>query len=224
MMGASIWEQPMKRRRRRKCRHCGQMYEPDHRNVYHQRYCAQPACRQASKVRSQRRWARSAKGRDYGNGTAALLRVRRWRKRNPGYWRKQRQKPAALQDFFLTQPHATQGDTPVLNDVERRILASLPAALASEQAGFDPRQPQALQDLFSTQLSLQLGLIEQLSGALHDDIAPLCQRLILRGRQIRGSWNGADQRHATGQTSAVPGTVAQGAGAVQLDRPAPGSG
>jgi hypothetical protein len=224
MMGASIREQPMKRHRRRKCRHCGQLYEPDYRNLRHQRYCAQPVCRQASKVKSQRRWARSVKGWDYCDGTAALLRVRRWRERHPRYWRRRRQQPVALQDFFRAQPHAAQGDTPVLNEVERRILTSLPTALSSEQAGFDPRQPHALQDLFSTQLSLQLGLIEQLSGALHDDIAPLCQRLILRGRQIRGCWNGAAQRHVTGQTSAVPGAPTQGAGAVQLDRPAPGSG
>ena len=42
--------------RRRKCRHCKQLYEPDPRNCYHQRYCAQPACRQASKATSQQRW------------------------------------------------------------------------------------------------------------------------------------------------------------------------
>jgi hypothetical protein len=46
----------MKRRRRRKCRHCGELFHPDPRNQYHQKYCSEPACRRASKTASQKRW------------------------------------------------------------------------------------------------------------------------------------------------------------------------
>ena len=35
----------MSTRTRRKCRHCGQLFRPDPRNVRHQRYCSAPACR-----------------------------------------------------------------------------------------------------------------------------------------------------------------------------------
>ena len=84
----------MTRCRRRKCRHCGQLYEPDPRNRYHQRYCSQPACRQASKAASQRRWRASPKGRDYFRGSANVLRVQAWRKAHPGYWRKRRKRAA----------------------------------------------------------------------------------------------------------------------------------
>ena len=82
-MGELIWELPMPRRRQRKCRHCGHLYEPDTRNRYHQRYCSQPACRQASKAASRTRWRASAKGWDYFRGSANVLRVQAWRKAHP---------------------------------------------------------------------------------------------------------------------------------------------
>ena len=50
----------MMRRRRRKCRHCGQLFRPDPRNLRHQRYCSARACRRASKAASQRRWLAKA--------------------------------------------------------------------------------------------------------------------------------------------------------------------
>jgi hypothetical protein len=44
----------MKKNRRRKCRHCRELFRPDPRNHRHQRYCSKPACRRASKAASQR--------------------------------------------------------------------------------------------------------------------------------------------------------------------------
>ena len=102
-MGDWILESPMPRRRERKCRHCGHLYEPDPRNRYHQRYCSQPACRQASKTASQHRWRASPKGKDYFCGRANVLRVQRWREAHPGYWRSRRKKSGALQDHCPPQ-------------------------------------------------------------------------------------------------------------------------
>ena len=59
------------KRRRRKCRQCSQLYEPDSRNRRHQKHCSQPACRKASKVASQKRWLVSPKGCDYFKGSGA---------------------------------------------------------------------------------------------------------------------------------------------------------
>ena len=101
--------------RRRKCRHCKQLYEPDPRNCYHQRYCAQPACRQASKAISQQRWRASPKGRDYFRGSANLLRVRVWRQAHPGYWRRRRKKSRPLQDHWLPQTLVPAEDKSTLN-------------------------------------------------------------------------------------------------------------
>jgi len=87
----------MPRPRRRKCRHCGQLYEPDPRNCHHQKYCSQPDCRKASKAASQKRWRASDKGRDYFRGPANALRVKAWRKAHPGYWQRPRKTSGALQ-------------------------------------------------------------------------------------------------------------------------------
>ena len=45
--------------KRRKCRCCSEFFFPDYRNRDRQHYCFKPACRQASKLASQRRWLRT---------------------------------------------------------------------------------------------------------------------------------------------------------------------
>ena len=62
-------------RRRRKCRHCGQLFRPDPRNLRHQRYCSAKECRRASKAASQRRWLAKAENRDYFSGPGQVARV-----------------------------------------------------------------------------------------------------------------------------------------------------
>jgi len=189
----------MPRRRQRKCCHCGQLYEPEARNRYHQRYCSQPACRQASKTASQRRWRASAKGRDYFRGSANALRVQAWRKAHPGYWRSRRKKSGALQDIC-----------------QRQTLVP-PADKGALTLG-------ALQDVCATQGFVLQGLIARLTGsALQENIVPATHRLILLGQQIQGP-SGRRQVHAGDQTSVVPPAVAESAPAVQLDRPSIGSG
>ena len=73
----------MSRRRRRKCRHCGQLLRPDPRNVRHQRYCPAEVCRRARKAASQRRWLAKAANRDYFRGPEHVARVRAWRASHP---------------------------------------------------------------------------------------------------------------------------------------------
>ena len=93
-----------KRRRRRKCRHCGQLYDPDARNRGHQRYCSQQPCRKASKAESQRRWLRKKDNRDYFGGDENTRRVQQWRKAHPGYWKRDGGKQrSTLQDLCVAQ-------------------------------------------------------------------------------------------------------------------------
>src|SRR5262245_36246079 len=88
----------------RKCKHCRTFFAPDPRNVRHQRYCAQPTCRQASKAASQRRWHQQPHNRDYFRGPTQVERVRQWRQAHPGYWRRQRTRPPeALQENLSSQ-------------------------------------------------------------------------------------------------------------------------
>jgi hypothetical protein len=181
----------MTRTRRRKCCCCGQLYDPDSRNRYHQRYCGQPACRQASKATSQRRWRASEKGRGYFRGPANRLRVRAWRQAHPGYWRRRHQKSGALQDHCLPQ-----------------VLVP-----AEDKCTLDAR---ALQDLIHTQGLALTGLVAQLTGsALQENIASTTHRLIRLGREIQGLKQ-PEIGHGRDQACPVPGAIAACAAAVQL--------
>jgi hypothetical protein len=86
---------------KRKC--CHKLFRPDPRNRRHQRYCAAPSCRAASKAASQARWLAAPENRDYFRGPVNVARVRAWRSRNRGYWRKRRRARVALQDLSLAQ-------------------------------------------------------------------------------------------------------------------------
>ena len=94
----------MKCSAQRKCQHCKEFYLPDRRNLHHQRYCSEAACRRRSKAESQRRWAQKPDNQNYFSGPQNCQRAKEWRKRNPGYWRKKSppsQEP--LQDLYTTQ-------------------------------------------------------------------------------------------------------------------------
>ena len=98
----------MKQHRRRKCRHCLDLFDPEPRNLRHQRYCSKPACRKASKADSQRRWLGKAQNRDYFRGAANVARVQAWRTAHPGYWKRPRvQNEMALQEDSLAQATET---------------------------------------------------------------------------------------------------------------------
>ena len=90
------------------CAHCGNRFEPDRYNAYHQRYCGEPECRRASKAESQRKWL--AKNPDYFRGRDNCARVEHWRADHPYDWRRSRrpragrQRPDALQDLALRAP------------------------------------------------------------------------------------------------------------------------
>ena len=105
IIGRSKGGRPVKRTRRRKCRHCGQLFDPDPRNRHHQKYCSAPACRRASKAASQRRWLAKPANRGYFRDPTHVARVQRWRDAHPGYWRRTgAQEAAALQDHCMKQP------------------------------------------------------------------------------------------------------------------------
>lgn len=155
---------PRKRRsRRRKCRHCEELYIPDPRNRYHQKYCSKPACRQASKKASQQRWLHSDKGHGYFQGQENVLRVQQWRAAHPGYWKRAVPKGCdTLQEVLSPQPVNQQEVTDSLN-------------------------ASALQDVCFVQPALLVGLIANLTGTtLQDEIAQITRRYIVSGQDILG--------------------------------------
>ena len=183
----------------RKCKHCQTFFAPDPRSAGRQHYCAQPACRHASKVASQRRWLHKPANRDYFTGPTHVERVRQWRQAHPGYWRRQGARtPNALQEDLTPQAPQTQ-------------------PLAGELT------PYALQDAFFTQPAVVVGLIAHLTGlTLQEDIATTARRLQQLGRDIlcgppqhQGGIQDGQTSHFVSQTPTRPP-------AVQLGRSTPG--
>lgn len=156
---------------RRKCRCCKIFFRPDHRNASHQQYCPAPACRQASKLASQRRWRRTASGRDYFRGEQEVRRVQEWRRQNPGYWKKQKSRSEQAQ---ATDPQPAN-----------------PEQRSRNVPGSDLR---TLQDFCLIQDPAFVELISMVTGStLQDDIAATTRNLLLRGQNILGLKNpGAD--------------------------------
>ena len=152
----------MKRTRRCKCRCCGELYRPDYRNVYHQAYCRKPPCRAASKHASQRRWSRQPTNRDYHRGEHQVERVRIWRKRHPGYWRR---KVGALQDHCSSQPIPTQV-------IEMGSGAEISPNISP------------LQDHCLSQDPLFVGFMAHITGALQEDIVTQLARFQSHGQRI----------------------------------------
>jgi hypothetical protein len=115
----------MARGYRRKCKCCLKFFRPDPCNRRHQRYCAAPPCRRASKAASQARWLGKPANQGYFRDPWHVARVRAWRSRNPGYWRKGQRPATALQDVITAQPAVLIGliahlvGTPLQEDLVR---------------------------------------------------------------------------------------------------------
>ena len=149
---------------RRKCRCCRIFFRPDYRNARHQHYCSTPACRQASKVASQRRWAHQFSNRSHFRGESEVRRVQEWRRGHPGYWKKHESRSREA------QPAEQQ---PVNREQRSRNV---------------PRSDlRTLQDFCLTQDPAFVGLISMMTGStLQEDIATTARNLLLRGQNILG--------------------------------------
>jgi hypothetical protein len=147
--------------KKKRCRNCKLLYEPDARNISRQEYCNKPECKKASKAASQKRWTEKPENRDYFCGPTNVQRVQQWRKGHPGYWRRKPGKaPSALQETLNQQP--------VENNMDK----------AEQPSG-------ALQDILNVQHIVLLGLIANITGsALQDDIGITVRRLLQLGQDI----------------------------------------
>jgi hypothetical protein len=147
--------------KRKKCLNCKTLFIPDARNVKRQRYCLKPQCRKASKAASQKRWLEKPENRDYFRGPENVQRVRHWRKQNPEYWRR----PSKTSVVALQEP-----------------LKEQPVEKTDNCFEFTSN---ALQDLLTSQTSVLIGIIAQLTGyALQDDIAMAARRMQQFGNDI----------------------------------------
>ena len=133
----------MARGERRKCKGCLKLFRPDPRNRRHQHYCSAPACKAASKAASQARWLAAPENQNYFRGPIHVARVRAWRSRHPGYWRRAQ----ALQDLSMAQA--------VDSSIEKGSFVG-----------------PALQELLMAQPAVLIGLIAHLVGTPLQDPMP----------------------------------------------------
>jgi hypothetical protein len=183
----------MKGLARRKCLCCKEFYRPDHRNLRHQRYCSKPACRTESKAQSQRQWLQRPENQNYFRGPENSRRVKEWRKRNPGYWRKKKTPiQVPLQEVCQEQVAPNEG-------------------VSSEKAS------DALQEVLLMQLAVVVGLISMMTGnSLQEDIVATARVLIRKGQDILESNPGSETTRFKdeNQTSSLSATGATSAASV----------
>lgn len=100
----------MGRTRRLKCRHCRELFTPNHRNKHKHKHCSRPVCRKASKAASQKKWLAKEENKTYFSGPDNVYRVQQWRSRNPGYWKKRQLEREPLQDHLTGNNKEKQKD------------------------------------------------------------------------------------------------------------------
>ena len=171
----------------RKCRHCGAWFTPHPRNLFHQRFCWRPGCRVASKRASQEKWWHKTPG--YFHGEVHVKRVKAWRRKHPGYWKKKGNKsgagpPDALQELLTSQGFDNQGVKVFRNCLSEEVS-------------------RPLQDLLASQSHTLVGLTAMIIGdALQEDIAGVLSTCYERGQRIGG--NCACRRNQSPQPDAEP--------------------
>jgi len=150
--------------KRRKCPCCKQLFLPDPRTQGRQRFCSREACQRASKAASQRRWFSKEGNGDYFRGPREVERVRKWRRKHPGYWRREKR--------WLNRA---------------QVLEAQPSNPVHSSCNVPRELPRTLQDECLAQTPAFVGLISMVTGStLQEDIAATTRQLLLRGRNILG--------------------------------------
>jgi hypothetical protein len=183
----------MKGPTRRKCLCCKEFYRPDRRNLRHQRYCFRPTCRKESKAQSQRHWQQRPENQNYFRGPENSRRVKEWRKRNPGYWRKKK----------------TSVQVPLQEVCQEQV--------AENEGVNSEKTSDALQEVLLKQPAVVVGLISMMTGnSLQEDIVATARVLLRKGQDILESHPGSETTHFKdeNQTSSLSATGATSAPSV----------
>ncbi len=167
-----------------KCLHCNGPFRPDPRNRGRQAFCAKPACRKASKRHSQAQWLKKPGNTDYFKGSANVERVRQWRARNPGYWKRS------------GKPRAPRVQTS-RNKKRPELPAHQPFEPGSSPVALQDPCPAPLQDPSFPYPAVLVGLVAlQLGSPLQEDIRLRLDLLAQNGLAIL--------RHGAGGQPSVP--------------------
>ncbi len=156
-----------KKIRRRRCKHCQDLYNPDPRNIGRQKFCNKPECKITSKKHSQQKWLIQPKNRDHFSGPENVIRVQQWRDQNPGYWKPEKAKKnislveGALQEALSAKTVTGKGFS---SDLIHIALQDSLSAKTLVIIGFDTQLSEvALQDIIEIN---DQGVIELVSDVL----------------------------------------------------------
>lgn len=145
----------MKIVRKRNCCHCKKLYRPNKYNHDRQSYCLKDECQKARSRKNRLNWKSREENRDYFKGPWNVDRVKEWRAKNFGYWKR------------------SGGKKP------------LQTAAISEHTGNERDTKNALQTVDSTQLFLITGLISHITGdTLQAAVLKKANYFILKGQNL----------------------------------------
>jgi len=203
----------MKRSETCLCLNCKATFTPDPRNAGRQKYCPASECKAASKRASQAKWLAAPANQDYHRGAEAVARVKAWRQAHPEYSRRRAASKPPLQDILpdpisaiaqhsepAQMPDSVPPSTiPAPQQIEITSLKAplqahmaTPAETAIQISCNTPAPAEisagvALQDIWTSQPLVMIGLIAHLWGSpLQDVIAPTVARLYQLGFDIQG--------------------------------------
>ena len=177
------------------CLHCKELFLPNLRNRWHQKFCTKPECRQASKTASHRRWISKPENQQHYRGAENVEHVRQWRAALPGYWKRAKKAAITLQDL-------------------------VPAQAPTPQPVLPKTSPAPLQDLFAMQDPLLVGVISHLiDSPLQDHVEQTTLRLLAKGRTILDLRSGVKTNayHEAQKTNPLSGPAPPHSWSVQLD-------
>ncbi len=140
-----------KKIRRRRCKHCDDLFKPDSRNLKRQKFCRKTECKEASKRYSQQKWLIKPKNQDYFSGPANVIRVQQWRQQNPGYWKRKKSKK-------------------VTSLIKGALQETLSVKTAIDKGFSNDLMQYALQDSLSTKTLVIIGFDAQLNKTALQDI------------------------------------------------------
>ena len=161
----------MKCSARRKCQHCKEFYLPDRRNLHHQRYCAEAACRNRAK-----------------------------RKVSAAGCKNRRTKTTSAARKIASVSKSGENAIPVLAQKEpstpRTVTRSLHDSVAQDEEVKRIEISDALQDVLVMQPAVMVGLISMMTGsALQEDIAATTRRCC-KGQDILAGGSGVTTTHS----------------------------
>ena len=171
-----------KKIRRRRCKHCDDLFKPDSRNLKRQKFCRKSECKKASKRYSQKKWLKKPKNKDHFSGPENVIRVQQWRQQNPDYWkRKKSPKTNSLIEGALQETLSMKTITgkEISSDLMQNTLQDSLSVESLVIIGFNTQlNKSALQDIidFTDQRTVKLvldvlkKLIDQKKGAQYGQI------------------------------------------------------